>query len=125
VPPVVEVDGGVVAVFVLADVSESVLVSPARPVWPPPVGVVVSPLESEESEPEFELELESEPELVDVDVVDELVPVDLASGGEATPVVGTVRGGAPLVSLEPAPLPPQAATTTATASAAQAETSAR
>jgi hypothetical protein len=45
-PPVVEVDGGVVGVFDVVDVTEPVLVSPPpSPVWPPPVGVVVTPLE--------------------------------------------------------------------------------
>jgi hypothetical protein len=125
VPPVVEVDGGVVAVLVTVEVPAPVSVlDPLRPVWPPPLGVVVPPTELE-SGLESELELESVPEPV-VDTVEvDFVPVDLATGGAAMPVVGTVSGGAPLVSLEPAPLPPQAATATAARTAADAEANTR
>jgi hypothetical protein len=123
---VVEVDGGVVPVFEVVDVSEPVLVAPVpSPVWPPPVVTPVSPPELvPESSLEVSFEPESEPKLVvDVDVV--LVSVLVANGGVATPVVGTVSGGAPLVSPEPEPLPPQAATASATATTAQAEANPR
>jgi hypothetical protein len=125
----VEVVAGAVLVSVFAP---GVVVAPAapvllvvlRPAEPPPVGVVAPLLE-----PAFEvaplLALEFEPpevELAPASVVevplDALVVVTVWVVGAAALVVGTVSAGAPVVSLLPRPLPPQAASATATAIAA-------
>jgi hypothetical protein len=121
-PPVVEVDAGVVSVSVSAEVPAPVSVPPPRPVWPPPVGVVV-PAPAPESAPE-PAPVSALPEPVDVDVVELLVAVVVATGGVATPVVGTVSNGAPLVSFEE-PLPPHAAIASVAATAAESATKER
>ena len=132
-PPLVEVVAGAVVVSLLVSVfAPGVVVAPAapvllvvpRPAEPPPVGVVAPLLE-----PAFELApllaLEFEPpevELAPAFVVEvpfaALVVVTVCVVGAAALVVGTVSAGAPVVSLLPTPLPPQAASATATAIAA-------
>jgi hypothetical protein len=107
VPPVVDV------VLVFVPVVDPV--PPPRPVWPPPVFVVVSVLGVELELP-VEFELEFEP--VEFCVVDVCFVLVVAAGGVAAPVVGTVSGGAPVV-LDPDP-PPQAEMASAAASAAPA-----
>jgi hypothetical protein len=104
----------------------SVLVSPPRPVAPPPVGVVVTlvsvlaelvPAPGSELEDDEELELEFDPELVfELGVVVE--PDFVAVDGEAVPVVGTVNAGAPTVLPELEPPLPQAARANAASTAA-------
>jgi hypothetical protein len=128
VPPLVEVVAGAVVVPVLAPVVVVVPAAPLllvvlRPDEPPPAGVV-APL----SEPELEFAplpaLEFEPPEVELAVVfvdepaDPLVVETVCVMGVAALVVGTVSAGAPVVSSLPTPLPPQAASATATAIAA-------
>ena len=108
-------------VFVVVPALEPplpVVVSAPRPVWPPPVLVDVSlldppplPVSELELDPPVD-ELEEVPELLFL-----LVVVVLATGGVALPVVGTVSGGAPVVSFGPTPLPPHAARASATMTA--------
>ncbi len=119
-PPLVEVLAGVdvVLLLVLVLVNEPVTAAPPfelpllvlRLVEPPPVGVVVPlelpPVFELELDPVFELELVfDDEELVELPVE----PVLLCDVGVAKLVVGTVSSGAPLASLLPSPLPPQAA----------------
>lgn len=132
-PPLVEVVAGVVVAPLLVSVfAPGVVVAPAAPVLlvvprpdePPPVGVVapllepalkfVSLLALEFEPPEVELA----PGVVDEEPLDALVVVTVCVVGAAALVVGTVSAGAPVVSLLPTPLPPQAASASATAIAA-------
>lgn len=122
-----EVLAGVVVVLVsvLAPVTGAppLLVVSLSPLEPPPVGVVVAPFEPALA-PVLELELEFDVELVPLFVDEELFELfelDVAwVSAVAALVVGTISGGAPLVSLLPAPLPPQAASAIAAATAAPA-----
>jgi hypothetical protein len=135
----VEVPAGVVLVSLLV-LGPVVVVVPAapllpvvllRPDEPPPAGVVALL-----SEPELEfaplLALEFEPPEVELAPVfadevpfDPLVVVTVCVAGAAALVVGTVSVGAPVVSSLPTPLPPQAASATATTAAAPPAMTAR
>jgi hypothetical protein len=133
---VVEVPAGRVLVSVLLDPLVVVpavvvlVVSVPRPDEPPPAGVVFPLLELElppPVEPEFEPPDVTTPpdvvelELFDAVLVDEVVCVETA----AVLVGGTVKVGAPVVSVVPLPLPPQAASTSAATTAAPLATMAR
>lgn len=119
----VEVTGGTVLVVLLVselppalDVVFVSVLSPS-PVCPAPAGWVVSALELESAAPLDVLELESELAVeLDVEELPAALPVLLLLvlppvAGVAVLVVGTVSGGAPVVSFRPVPLPPQAAST--------------
>jgi hypothetical protein len=99
-PPVVDDTGGVVAVVVCWVVSA-------------PVPAVVEPPAADEEV------AEEEPVVLVVDVVSAELGAVLVAGTVATPVVGTVSTGAPVVLLTLALLPlPQAARVTPAANAA-------
>jgi hypothetical protein len=131
-PPVVEVVAGAVVVPVLPPVvvvAPVVLVVPS-PEEPPPAGVVVPLVEFDPApvllELEFEPpEVELAPEVVDAEPPDPVFVAVVCVNGVAALVVGTVRDGAPSVSVVPAPLPPQAASASAAITAAPPATMAR
>jgi hypothetical protein len=119
-PPVVDVVAG--AVLPPPVVVPAVVVVVPSPEEPPPAGVVVPLLEFVPApvvlEPEFEPEVELAPEVVDVEVPDPVLVVIVWVSGVAVLVGGTVKDGAPVVSVVPAPLPPQAASASAAITAA-------